>query len=311
MTLYKYALAERIDVLRNGLIRFSQPSVLNDPWEMRPHIKSVFGDEFYEREVVGPLMRRTNDELIDEMTRILFGVLRDNNINHLSPDDLRALVAEADRQFPGEMVEMFSTVIGEAAGVLKEALPHVIETIPSSIDKTIGLLSLTEKPDHPLMWSHYAGNHSGIVLAFNETHEFFTTRLSDDDPISGLHKIVYTEERPTFESFIDMDMRDQPEPWLNKVFFTKSKEWEYEQEWRMIKVLKQATKVIEHPEGNIHLFAFPPGCVSGVILGQKMRDEHRKATVDFIRNDERYKHVIIFEAESSSTSYALSIKTLS
>jgi hypothetical protein len=33
--LYKYVTAERIDVLQNELIRFTQPSALNDPWDVR------------------------------------------------------------------------------------------------------------------------------------------------------------------------------------------------------------------------------------------------------------------------------------
>lgn len=41
MTLYKYVTAERIDVLQNGLIRFTQASALNDPWDMRPHVERL------------------------------------------------------------------------------------------------------------------------------------------------------------------------------------------------------------------------------------------------------------------------------
>jgi hypothetical protein len=44
MPLYKYVTAERIDVLQNGFVRFSQPSALNDPDEMRPHVERLFTD---------------------------------------------------------------------------------------------------------------------------------------------------------------------------------------------------------------------------------------------------------------------------
>lgn len=36
MIFYKYVIPERIDVLLNGMIRFTQPTALNDPFELRP-----------------------------------------------------------------------------------------------------------------------------------------------------------------------------------------------------------------------------------------------------------------------------------
>ena len=40
-SLYKYVTADRIDILQNGHIRFTQPSVLNDPFEMSADVTSV------------------------------------------------------------------------------------------------------------------------------------------------------------------------------------------------------------------------------------------------------------------------------
>ena len=36
--LFEYIRAERIDVIRNLEIRFTQPDALNDPFELQPHI---------------------------------------------------------------------------------------------------------------------------------------------------------------------------------------------------------------------------------------------------------------------------------
>jgi hypothetical protein len=36
MTVYKYAAPERVDVLRNGRVRFTQAAALNDPFETHP-----------------------------------------------------------------------------------------------------------------------------------------------------------------------------------------------------------------------------------------------------------------------------------
>ena len=46
MSLYKYLLPERIDVLRNAKIRFSQHMALNDPFEMKPYFEGLASDLF-------------------------------------------------------------------------------------------------------------------------------------------------------------------------------------------------------------------------------------------------------------------------
>ena len=70
MPLYKYVTAERIDVLQNALIRFSQPSALNDPWDMRPHVERIFTDDDLEEHVMAPLKPESDTQLIDFVSKI-------------------------------------------------------------------------------------------------------------------------------------------------------------------------------------------------------------------------------------------------
>src|ERR1700754_5292625 len=39
MGLYKYVVPGRIDILKGGYIRFTHPSALNDPFEVKPYFK--------------------------------------------------------------------------------------------------------------------------------------------------------------------------------------------------------------------------------------------------------------------------------
>jgi len=41
MIVFKYLHPDRIDVLKNGLIRFTQPAALNDPFEVRPNLRKL------------------------------------------------------------------------------------------------------------------------------------------------------------------------------------------------------------------------------------------------------------------------------
>ena len=46
MRLYKYAPIGRIDILLNETIRYTQPSALNDPYEMRLDFVSLTTDDY-------------------------------------------------------------------------------------------------------------------------------------------------------------------------------------------------------------------------------------------------------------------------
>jgi hypothetical protein len=41
MILYKYLSPERLDVLRDAKIRYTQPRLFNDPFELRPYYKLI------------------------------------------------------------------------------------------------------------------------------------------------------------------------------------------------------------------------------------------------------------------------------
>ena len=71
MPLYKYVTAERIDVLQNELIRFSQPSALNDPWDLSPHVERVFTDDDIDEHVLAPMKPESDTQMIDFLSQII------------------------------------------------------------------------------------------------------------------------------------------------------------------------------------------------------------------------------------------------
>lgn len=92
-----------------------------------------------------------------------------------------------------------------------------------------GALSLCEVPDSLLMWAHYGISHTGFVLEFDPSHPYFTTRRSEGDEFGHLRRVVYRDTRPSV-NLIDLDGVE--------MFLVKSKEWEYEHEWRVLRTLK-------------------------------------------------------------------------
>jgi Protein of unknown function (DUF2971) len=102
------------------------------------------------------------------------------------------------------------------------------------------------------MWSHYASGHTGFLLGFDSENEFFKHRQGEPDDIGKLRIVTYNSKRVS-----DKD----PEP---DFFFTKNDEWTYEQEWRILRFLKDADQT---PAESIHLFAIPPSAMREVIFG--------------------------------------------
>jgi hypothetical protein len=313
MPLYKYVTAERIDVLQNELIRFTQPGALNDPWDMRPYVEKLITDNDLER-IATPLTQQSDDQLIDYVSEIIENISKTHNLGDKSLEEIKQVVIEANREFPGELRQLYEGVFGQALETMKQFVPEALDLIPEAIDKAAGVLSLTENPAHPLMWSHYANNHSGLILAFDETHQFFKSpRYDEPDDMGSPRRVKYSSQRPTFNPLVDLsiidNMTDQDAiRWMDGMFFTKSQEWEYESEWRMIKGLKKANKVVQTPNGNVYLFSIPSECIVSVVLGQRMLLETRRQVIQFITTDKRYAHVTVFEARPSANEFTIELQ---
>ena len=95
----------------------------------------------------------------------------------------------------------------------------------TSFYKDKGIISLTETKDNLLMWSHYGDQHSGMVVEFDITHEFFTSKFSssDDQFLGKIGKVLYRKER-----------LNKLGDYLMEPYFHKSNEWAYEKEHRLL-----------------------------------------------------------------------------
>lgn len=112
------------------------------------------------------------------------------------------------------------------------------ETYAQIMDQ-LRVFCLTERSDSVLMWSHYAQNHSGIVLGF----DFNALEKSLDKPIRAvryprgdLPQIVdYRKwnEHNLFGVNHDTLVQENSPP----VPLIKHEDWEYEAEWRVLMYL--------------------------------------------------------------------------
>lgn len=310
MALYKYVKADRIDILRNGLIRFTQPSALNDPWEFQPYIDKLMSDEVWENEIRNKAMEHLNGvDLFKKSAEDVWKGLDGKQRRAITPQLIEAVLRMRLRNDPTELERAYATTYEMIVDEVVSKQKEVVSLIPALVNKTLGILSLTEDPAHRLMWSHYADTFAGFVISFDESHSFLTTRRGDQDDIGGLRKVIYSPERPKMRALIDFS-DEHLSTASAKFFFTKGKEWAYELEWRVMRFLEEADKIDPNPDGDIHLFTLPPAAVTGVILGHRMKPECRSAIIELLKDDERYGHVSLSETVLSETSYDVEIRPI-
>jgi len=178
----------------------------------------------------------------------------------------------------------------------------------------MGIVSFSETNDNLLMWSHYADNHRGMVVAFDTSHDFFN---KDGSKSRRLGRVHYRKDR----------MKALPQRLKNgfhmadstRIYFEKSDEWIYEKEHRLMSDLYAADATLctsdyynkrlrhKHPgyepeavtdklvsindiENKCHdasdpdvlcMLQVPPECILSVICGANMPDEQKQEVREY------------------------------
>jgi hypothetical protein len=272
MTVYKYGTSDRLDILRNCRIRFTPATGLNDPFELRPYFERIAPEALI-------LERLTTIDLgeiyagLPAATRSL--IPRDQFIKRA-----RSYLETAEGR------QVFWQTIGMAMSAMHDLVPWLREKLAEGLGSRIGILSLSTVATNPLMWSHYADSHRGIVIGLDNSHPYFDRRRGPNDEFYWLRQVQYHEPTDNV-SIMDLDGTE--------VLACKAPQWSYEQEWRMLALLSDAVEVVQSPAGPIHLFPLPPEAVVELIVGARSSATVR-ADAMLIHTDPRFRHVKMLEA---------------
>ncbi len=127
-------------------------------------------------------------------------------------------------------------------------------------DSMLGFVSLSAKPISTLMWAHYADSFKGFVVGY----DFDAIEALVPDDYSGvLAEVQYEVDRP---KWADMDTFEREEDVNQNIitcYSTKSKSWEYEEEWRLILPIHLARLV-----GEIRVIDIPSSAVSEILISE-------------------------------------------
>lgn len=150
----------------------------------------------------------------------------------------------------------------------------------------MGVLSLSRTPTSILMWSHYASNHTGLVFEFEPKYR--TSCLAK--PIKVDYKISYD-----VLSYV-VERKAREEQYI-KELLTKFKDWEYEEEYRVIELEFNGEKKFHKDE------------LKSIIFGLKATPKDMDAMIQLCQTN-GFLHVKFQKAEAVHGKFELTIRDL-
>lgn len=136
---------------------------------------------------------------------------------------------------------------------------ELVNEIDKGLNK-IGIISLTETKDNLLMWSHYANEHKGLVIGFNELkfESEFVNKETDllTSKFNGIASHVKYSSRlkyniDAFDADYGNISMEQHDRMIHDILLMKGDSWIYEKEHRILLRLYQSDRVIINNQEDI------------------------------------------------------------
>lgn len=141
-----------------------------------------------------------------------------------------------------------------------------VQEVQTKIIPNIKITCFSEDRNNMLMWSHYAKNHSGICFEFDT--KAMIVHLADQAKINRIPsylflKAVYDDKRKNYP----FNSSDDPSPLLMWIK-TKSIEWEYERDIRLVSL-----------KWEENLLSISPNIIPKLYLGCQISKEHEEKII--------------------------------
>ena len=252
---YKYMSCETAEaVLKNRTLKWSPASAFNDPFDMQFDLHLDFDEE----DLVTQCKRDFRD--------IILG--RRGFEPRVGMGNILSRLQAAAPLMPADEMEGFIEIAVRSG--IESAKPDMA-TMHADLRKHFGqykVLCLSERNDSILMWSHYAVNHTGIVIRFScleETDSSWTLA----QPIKYCDRMPRFVDQDELRALITGQAEPRREEIVERTIFSKAQEWHYEHEWRIYRPSK--TTGAEYLEFNPpELFAIYFGCRTTDIAREKI-----------------------------------------
>ncbi len=180
-------------------------------------------------------------------------------------------------EVPREQVDELSARLASQPNTLD--MRSLQDTFKSQMD-VFPMFCLSAVADNVLMWSHYAAEHAGVCLEFDGNCSIF----------NEVRPVTYSSERVRINVLEDNYNS-------RTVQLTKSPDWHYEQEWRLIEI---GTKP--------GVRRWPPEALTAVILGSRISEADRGRVMAWVAR--RTPKIAVRQASMSTKKFKVDIRDL-
>lgn len=180
-----------------------------------------------------------------------------------------------------------SAIEGNSEDIIKSEIERIkadpnriqlsIDSLKNEVQK-LGISCFSQDGENPLMWAHYADKHKGVCIAFRAEllHNFFNLHI---------FPVEYTSTYPKVNFMKNHNKA------INQILTTKSDNWKYEQEYRLVFEMRGAAP-------------FPKEAIFEVCFGLNTSDNEILETIRFMRaNGLGLPSVGFFKAQMDDVSY--------
>lgn len=271
--LYKYTTAETTRVvLATGRLRWQSPCQFNDANELqrmpklspnfveaRPIYSQKLVELAYSNEVIDLSIYSPWTQKLIKLLRILK--------NQGIPSD--------------SALSSIDNVIPQSEQNLEDSFRQSTEL---NNDGSLRCFCLTENDMNTLMWAHYGDSFKGCMLGFQHIDELST-------PFSAAEKVRYSDDIPIIGSAVDFYLygptKEQNRETRLAIYHTKSKDWEYEKEWRVVHKSQVADNKLYSD------FKFYPLELESITFGLKIDVKEKAKILELVTSD--YSHCELYE----------------
>lgn len=152
------------------------------------------------------------------------------------------------------------------------------------------LCCFSERPNSTMMFSHYANGHRGICLEF---------MVKDDEFFDVLRPVIYPKCFPSINPSEMFPYKPISEErlWmlLEAQFLSKSQDWSYEEEWRILKV-----------DAEPSIYNFSEDTLTAIIFGCQTTEQDKKLIREI--NQSRKVPAVLKEAYIIDKSFTIGIR---
>ena len=271
-------------VLEHRTLRWSTPRMFNDPFDVQFDLRI----EVDKAEV----RRLTLQKLWDD---------------HYGPapappgNPFGHMIHAVRGRFPKWSREEFEANFGSP---IEEGIERGLASVPRLHEETreqmrnSKILCLTSSPENILMWTHYAGQHSGVALRFRDVPEM-DSPWKEAKPVNYVDEIPLLADNEALSNIMSGRQSFDMPTMINRLVYTKSTAFAYEQELRLY------SGAGRNPDADFEDLGFHHLELDAVIFGSRTPPNDRAEILGLL--NQGYPHAEILQARLEPKHFAMTI----